>query len=52
MVLVSGILIYLVVAYIDINYNDLTATSPKMMGMTGSKENHPQTALIQVSEKM
>ena len=30
-----------------LNYNDLTATS---LGIMVSKENHPQMALIQVSE--
>jgi len=36
-----------VVSIIWANYNDLTATS---LGMMVSKGNHPQMALIQVSE--
>ena len=35
------------VAYIWVNYNDLTATS---LGIMVSKGNHPQMALIQVGE--
>jgi len=35
--------------YIWVNYNDLTATS---LGIMVNKGNHPQMALIQVSEIM
>ena len=36
-----------VISYIWVNYNDLTTTSPEMMVSNG---NHPQMALIQISE--
>ena len=38
---------FTVLLYIWVNYNDLTATSLEIMV---SKGNHPQMALIQVSE--
>ena len=41
--------IYTVYIYIWVNYNDLTATS---LGMMVSKGNHPNMALIQVSEML
>ena len=41
---VGGLFIYI---YIWVNYNDLTATS---LGIMVNKGNHPQMALIQVSE--
>ena len=41
------IYIYYIYIYIWVNYNDLTATSLEIMA---SKGNHPQMALIQVSE--
>ena len=43
---VSNIYTYIYI-YIWANYNDLTSTS---LGMMVSKGNHPQMALIQVSE--
>ena len=39
--------IYIHYIYIWVNYNDLTATS---LGIMVNKGNHPQMALIQVSE--
>ena len=42
-----GIIPYVNMGYIWVNYNDLTATS---LGIMVNKENHPQMTLIQVSE--
>ena len=46
LVIILVIILYIYI-YIWVNYNDLTATS---LGIMVNKGNHPQMALIQVSE--